>query len=173
MRWEFRIRTGLSAEVSTATATATSKIGAPPIRVPTGAAAAITKLNSPICVRLIPDCTATRTGCPDRNAPADTPTDFATSTTSVSARITGQTANALSGSSSMPAATKKMPPKMCRSGSTSGSTRLPTPASASSAPATKAPRATENPSTRANSASVKQSPTLANSSVSRRRSATT
>ena len=82
----------------------------------------MTKENSPIWVRLMPACTAVRTGCPARNEPTVTPTDLPTTTTSVSARMSGQSRSALTGSKSMPIDTKKMPVNMSRSGSTSGST---------------------------------------------------
>ena len=68
--------------VSIATATAT--LNRRPAPAPSPAPIlAMTKENSPIWVRLMPACTAVRTGCPERNDPTVTPTDLPTSTTSV------------------------------------------------------------------------------------------
>jgi hypothetical protein len=83
---------------------------------------AMTKENSPICVRLIPACTAVRTGWPERNDPTVTPTDLPTSTTTASESTRGQSRSAPTGSNSMPIETKKIPVNMSRSGSMSGST---------------------------------------------------
>ena len=52
----------------------------------------MTKENSPIWVRLMPACTAVRTGWPERNDPTVTPTDLPTSTTEVERQDEGPVA---------------------------------------------------------------------------------
>ncbi len=126
------------------------------------------KENSPICPRLIPAWTEVRTPYPARNAPKETPVTFPPTTRSRNTTTGAQCRTISAGSISIPTETKNTAAKASHSGFTIRSTDLASPDSATSAPAMKAPRATEYPNTRASRAQAKQIPTVATSVVSGR-----
>ncbi len=129
--------------------------------------------NSPIWARESPDWIASRVPRPARKTPRVTPTVLPTSTSTVKPRMIHQDSRIITGLSCMPTATKNTAAKTSRSGRISSSRTLPSPDSAASAPARKAPSATENPPRWAIQASPKQSPTAPTTSISWWRSATT
>jgi hypothetical protein len=99
--------------------------------------------NSPICVRLMPACVLVRTSLPDRKAPTLTASSLPITTTTESTTTATQCSATRRGSIIMPTETKNTAPNMSRTPTTRCSTRPPSPDSATSEPAMKAPRATE------------------------------
>ena len=114
--------------------------------------------NSPICARLIPDCTASRSEWPVRNVPADTATTLPTITSSEKARIGPHVSRTTSGSIAIPTETKKMATKRSRIGVMRCAISSPSPDSATSEPAMKAPNATEYPKRSASNAAPNETP---------------
>ena len=101
------------------------------------------KENSPICERLMLAAIEVRTPAPVRKAGIETPIILPATTTPESTRMGIQFARTSAGSMSMPTETKKTAAKRSRTGSSRCSIRGPSPDSATSEPATKAPSATE------------------------------
>ena len=99
--------------------------------------------NSPICARLMLAAMEVRTPAPVRKAGMETPMILPPITTVERTRMGSQFARTSAGSMSMPTETKNTAANKSRTGSSRCSMRAPSPDSATSDPAMKAPSATE------------------------------
>ena len=104
---------------------------------------AMMKENSPICPRLMPAWTEVRTPYPARNAPTETPVTLPATTRHRNTTVGSQYRSTRAGSIIMPTETKNTAAKASHNGFTIFSIGRASPDSATSAPAMKAPSATE------------------------------
>ena len=127
---------------------------------------AMIKANSPICARLIPDCTAIFKFCPDNKTPIPEKIGLNTNTTNVMSKIVPQCSNKIFGSTNIPTETKNTAPKKSFKPFIKCSIRAPSIVSDKIEPIINAPNAAEKPTLTANTTIPRHNPNEIMSNIS-------